>query len=92
MTPDPRTAPDRLRALFAEFDCINPEDLYDAVTQDPDMLVDVLISAGHIKARFIKCCSCGATGTTAGRIEHDWRLPCSHRHGYQHMYGGTVFR
>ncbi len=64
MTPDPRTAPDRLRAFLAEHDVIDADKAYDELTQDPDLLVDVLRCLGVLgrptpETRHSHVSSCG---------------------------------
>jgi hypothetical protein len=70
VTADPSTAPDRLRALFAEFDCINPEDLYDAVVADPRMVMDVLRCTGFVKQQWVHCSACGESAPERSKLVH----------------------
>lgn len=88
-TADPRTAPDRLRALFTEFDCINPDDLYDALVADPQMLMDVLRVRGFVKRQWVQCLACGAEAKTRGQIIHG---PHYQAVTFARRWGGGEFR
>lgn len=70
MSPDPRTAPDRLRALFAEHDCIDPEALYDELVQEPQMLMDVLRCIGFVGQQWVTCSGCGAEARDRAGLVH----------------------
>lgn len=70
MTPDPRTAPDRLRAFLAEHDVIDADKAYDELTQDPDLLVDVLRCLGVLGRPFWKCDACGQSAYERDKLFH----------------------
>lgn len=67
---DPRTAPDRLRALFAEHDCLDPEALYDELIQEPQMLMDVLRCIGFVGDQWYECAECKQTAREPHGILH----------------------
>ena len=70
MTPDPRTAPDRLRAFFAEHDVVDPEAAYAELAEHSDLLVDVLRCLGVLGQPYWKCNACGESAYSREGLRH----------------------